>query len=420
MDKAERVIIIAPVGDDAAAIGALLGDEGLVTRVCQGIEECTRQIIAASGALLLTEEALESPQLPGLLQILRGQPTWSELPVIVLTSGGESRRARLLDLAAAAAGTITLLERPISTRTLVRSVQVALRSRRRQYEVRDLLAELKSVNQSLERRVAERTAEAVDRAEKLRHLSAELSLAEERERRRIAQILHDDLQQLLISARMSFFAHCNANSAAKRDELAQAVNETLEKSFDLTRSLSAELAPPVLYEDGLAAALKWLTSQMAGRYNIKITVKADSSADPQAIDVRVFLFQAVRELLFNSVKHAPRSPIHVAMKNDGQGKVRIVVSDQGAGFDPAKLDSKTMGTAGFGLFSIRERITSIGGEFRIQSTQGRGTQATLLAPCAPAVPDKANRHRLDARDSRGRTARYFGDAMGNLTRPVGI
>ena len=145
MDKAERVLIIAPVGDDAAAIAALLGDEGLVTRVCQGIEECTRQIIAASGALLLTEEALESPQLPDLLQILREQPTWSELPVIILTSGGESRRARLLDLAAAAAGTITLLERPISTRTLVRSVQVALRSRRRQYEVRDLLARTKEL-----------------------------------------------------------------------------------------------------------------------------------------------------------------------------------------------------------------------------------------------------------------------------------
>jgi len=78
--------------------------------------------------------------------------------------------------------------------------------------------------------------------------------------------------------------------------------------------------------------------------------------------------------------------------------VRIVVSDQGAGFDPAKLDSKTIGTAGLGLFSIRERITSIGGEFRIQSTQSRGTQATLLAPRALAVPDKANRLRLAVRD----------------------
>jgi signal transduction histidine kinase len=396
--KAERVLIIAPIGDDASAIAALLGAKGFITRVCRGIEDCSSRIIAASGALLLTEEALESPKLSDLFQVLREQPTWSEFPLIILTSGDESRRASLLDLTAAAAGTITLLERPISTRTLVRSVQVALRSRRRQYEVRDLFAKLENLNLSLERRVSERTAEAVDRAEKLRRLSAELSLAEERERRRIAQLLHDDLQQLLIAARMSFFAHCNAKSAAKRDALAQAVNEALEKSFDLTRSLSAELAPPVLYENGLAAALVWLTNQTAGRYDIKITLKADSSADPQAIDVRVFLFQAVRELLFNSVKHAPRSPIHVAMTNDGRGKVRIVVCDRGAGFDPAKLESKTMGTTGFGLFSIRERITSIGGEFQIQSSQGRGTQATLLAPCAAAVPGKAKRRRLAARD----------------------
>jgi len=389
INKSQRVLIIAPVGDDAAAIAALLGEKGLETRIYRGIEECTRQVIAASGALLLTEEALESPQLPGFLQVLREQPTWSELPVIVLTSGGESRRARLLDLAAAAAGTITLLERPISTRTLVRSVQVALRSRRRQYEMRDLLAELKSLNRTLERRVAERTAEAVDRAEKLRRLSAQLSLAEERERRRIAQVLHDDLQQLLIAARMSFAAHCKANNAAKRHTLAQAINEALEKSFELTRSLSAQLAPPVLYEDGLAAALKWLTSQTALRYNTRVTVKADSSADPQAIDVRVFLFQAVRELVLNSVKHAPRSPIHVAMTNARQGKVRIVVTDQGPSFDPAEFDSKTTGTTGFGLFSIRERITSIGGEFRIESRKGRGTQATLLAPCASAASDKA-------------------------------
>ena len=103
--KPERVLIIAPVGDDASAIAALLGAEGFATRVCQGIEDCNPQIIVTSGALLLTEEALESPQLPDLFQVLREQPAWSELPVIILTGGGESRRASLLDLTAAAAGT---------------------------------------------------------------------------------------------------------------------------------------------------------------------------------------------------------------------------------------------------------------------------------------------------------------------------
>jgi signal transduction histidine kinase len=303
----------------------------------------------------------------------------------------------LLDLAAAAAGTITLLERPISTRTLVRSVQVALRSRRRQYEVRDLFAKLRGLNRSLERRVSQRTAEAVDRAEKLRHLSAELSLAEERERRRIAQVLHDDLQQLLIAARISFFAHCKAKGAAKRNALAQDIAEALDRSFELTRSLSTELAPPVLYEGGLAAALEWLASQTAKKHNVQVTVKTDASAEPQAADVSVFLFQAVRELLLNAVKHAGRGAIHVAMANDGQGKVHIVVSDHGAGFNTAQLDSQRAGTGGFGLFSIRERITSIGGEFGIESAPGRGTQATLRAPCGFALHDKP-------KGSRGKSA----------------
>ena len=108
----------------------------------------------SAGALLLTEEALESPEGSLLLDPLKAQPPWSELPLIILTSGGESRRAGLLDLAAAAAGSVTLLERPISTLTLMRSVQVALRSRRWQYQVRDLVTQLANLNQTLEQRVA--------------------------------------------------------------------------------------------------------------------------------------------------------------------------------------------------------------------------------------------------------------------------
>ena len=115
-NKDERVLIMAPVGQDADAMAALLYAEGFETQICTGADECSRQIAAGTGALLLTEEALESPLRSLLLEVLKAQPPWSELPLIILTSGGESRRARLLDLAAAAAGSVTLLERPISTR----------------------------------------------------------------------------------------------------------------------------------------------------------------------------------------------------------------------------------------------------------------------------------------------------------------
>jgi signal transduction histidine kinase len=109
-------------------------------------------------------------------------------------------------------------------------------------------------------------------------------------------------------------------------------------------------------------------------------VRADPSADPQGADVRVLLFRAVRELLINSAKHAGGSPVKIAMGNDGPGKVRIIVSDKGVGFDQAKLDGQRIGSGGLGLFSIRERLSSIGGDFHIESAPGCGTKVTLLAP----------------------------------------
>jgi signal transduction histidine kinase len=379
-NKDERVIIIAPVGQDAIAIAGLLDAQGFETQICNGSDEYSREITDRAGALLLTEEALESPQGSLLLDALKAQPPWSELPLIILTSGGESRRAGLLNLAAAAAGSVTLLERPISTLTLTRSVQVALRSRRRQYQVRDLVAQLANFNQTLERRVAKRTAEAVEQAQKLRLLSAELSLAEEGERRRIAEMLHEDLQQLLVAARMQLGALCRTQDAAQREPIVREIADLLERSFQLTRSLSVELAPPVLYEHGLAAALEWFAAETRKNYNIEVTVEADCSANPKAADVRIFLFRAVRELLLNSAKHAGGSAVHITMQHRRPDNVRIIVADEGPGFDPNSLDDKRTGSQTVGLLNIRERVNSFGGEFHINSGPKRGTRITLSLP----------------------------------------
>jgi two-component system CheB/CheR fusion protein len=272
---------------------------------------------------------------------------------------------------------VTLLERPVSTLTLMRSVQVALRSRRRQYQVRDLVSQLANLNQTLEQRVAERTAQAVEQAKKLQLLSAQLSLAEEVERRRIAEMLHEDLQQLLVAARMQLAALCRTRDASEREPIAREIADALERSFRLTRSLSVELAPPVLYEHGLAAALEWLAAETRKNYDVEVTVEADSSANPKAADVRIFLFRAVRELLLNSVKHATGSALHVTMQHLRPDKVRIIVADGGPGFDPTSLDAQLTGSQKFGLFNIRERVSSFGGEFHINSSPKRGTQITL-------------------------------------------
>jgi signal transduction histidine kinase len=377
MQKNERVIVIAPVGQDAVAMAASLNAQGFETQICEGLHGYSLETIDSAGALLLTEEALESTQGSLLLGVLKAQPPWSELPLIILTSGGESRRAGLLNLAAAAAGTVTLLERPISTLTLTRSVQVALRSRRRQYQVRDLVNQLANLNQTLGQRVAKRTAEAVERAKKLRLLSSELSLAEEAERRRIAEMLHEDLQQLLVAARMQLTVLCRTQDAAQRESISRTIADVLERSFQLTRSLSMQLAPPVLHERGLAAALEWLVAETRKSYHVDVTAEADPSANPRAADVRIFLFRAVRELLLNSVKHGGGSAVHITMQHLRPDKVRIIVADGGPGFDPSSLDDKRSGSQTFGLVNIRERTSSFGGKFHIDSGPKRGTRITL-------------------------------------------
>jgi signal transduction histidine kinase len=394
--KDERVIIIAPVGQDAEVMAALLDAKGFETQICNGLDEYSRQITDSAGALLLTEEALESVG-SLLLDILKTQPPWSELPLIILTSGGESRRAGLLNLAAAAAGTVTLLERPISTLTLIRSVQVALHSRRRQYQVRDLVTQLANLNQTLEQRVAERTAEAVEKAQKLRLLSAELSLAEEAERRRIAEMLHEDLQQLLVTARMQLAALCRTRDATEQQRIARQIADVIERSFNLTRSLSTELAPPVLHELGLAAALEWLAAETRKNYNVEVTVEADSSANPKAADVRTFLFRAVRELLLNSVKHTLGGAVHITMQHLRPDKVCIVVADNGPGFDPGSLDAKLTRSQKFGLLNIRERVSTFGGKFHIDSGRKRGTRITLSLPRGSAI---------QVRRDQGKMSRY--------------
>ena len=251
--------------------------------------------------------------------------------------------------------------------------------------MRDLVSQLANLNQTLEQRVAERTAKAVEQAKKLRLLSAQLSLAEEAERRRIAEMLHEDLQQLLVAARMQLAALCRTGDASEREPIAREIADALERSFRLTRSLSVELAPPVLYEHGLAAALEWLAAETGKNYNVKVTVEADSSADPEAAEVRIFLFRAVRELLLNSVKHAVGSAVHVTMGHLQPDKIRVIVADAGPGFDPTSLDDKRTGSQTFGLLNIRDRAGSFGGKFRINSGPKGGTRVTLWLPRHSAV-----------------------------------
>ena len=378
------VLIFAPLGRDAALTAEVLGRTKIDSFVCRDADELFARIAEGAGAVVLTEEALGPEVLERLDAALAAQPAWSSLPLTVLRSERRSKRASgRADAFTQRLGAypgVVVLQRPLPVATLVSVIQAALAARQRQYQVRDLLSQLESLNCTLEARVAERTAVALRRAEELRTLSGELLLTEEREQRRFAELLHDDLQQLLMAATMNAQVLLLAKDPAKKDEIARSIADLLERSGKATRSLTVELSAPVLYERGLAAAFQWLAAEMSKQHQVKITVSAKTEDDPGAADVRVFLFRSVRELLLNAIKYGKGSPIHIAMDRNEKGALRVVVADEGPGFDPVALATREFGSGGFGLANIRQRAALLGGEMHIDSAPGRGTRMTLLAP----------------------------------------
>jgi signal transduction histidine kinase len=242
------------------------------------------------------------------------------------------------------------------------------------------ITELRRLNETLEQRVAERTAEAVDRACQLRMLAVELTQAEQEQRRQLAKILHDELQQLLVAARMKLGMLRRGASNDQQRSAVGAVDELLLQAINESRSLTAELSSPVLYEQGLAAALQWLGGHMQEKFALAVEVEADPAADPADDATRTTLFQAVRELVFNDVKHAHASHVWVKMTPAAPKHVRIEVRDNGVGFNPTEVQYRDPSKGGFGLFSIRERLAALGGQTEITATPGQGTTIVAIAP----------------------------------------
>ncbi len=240
--------------------------------------------------------------------------------------------------------------------------------------------QLHDLNQTLEARVAERSAVAEQRAEQLRRLAGELTRTEDRERVRLARILHDHLQQLLVGAKFS----AGTLRARLRDEglrgSLQQVVDLLEESIEASRSLTVELSPPILHQGSLPRALHWLARWMREKHGLVTEVRADERANPADEETRGLLFQAVRELLLNVVKHArvQRAIVEAHLADDEQ--VRVVVADMGIGFDPDRAARQRETAGGFGLFSLQERLGLLGGKMTIDSAPGQGTRVALLAP----------------------------------------
>ncbi len=227
--------------------------------------------------------------------------------------------------------------------------------------------------------------------QQLRHLAAEIAMAGEQERRRIAVELHDGLGQALVLCKMKLEAlTLEAKNAPLLRQLQGSVR-LVEEAISVTRSLTFQLSPPVLHEIGLGAAIDWLAEHMGEQHGLDIRITRQSMDEPAAMAVRVILFQAVRELVLNAVKHARAAMIAIDIRTQ-RGHLEIEVRDNGAGFDAGTQHGSTR--SGMGLFNIQERMQLIGGVMTIESRPDTGTRVTLIAPLEslPAEDRKGTPH----------------------------
>jgi signal transduction histidine kinase len=160
----------------------------------------------------------------------------------------------------------------------------------------------------------------------------------------------------------------------------------LLEAVESSRTLAIELCPPALYELGLVPALQWLGKRMFEQHELEVRIDADLHEEMQDQDLRSFCFEAVRELLFNVVKHSGVCRARVDLQRSGDF-LRIDVSDAGVGFDPRGLCPSDTESLEFGLLTIRERFSSLGGRVDVESAPGAGTRISLFAPWKQAGMD---------------------------------
>jgi len=240
-----------------------------------------------------------------------------------------------------------------------------------------IIGVLSSGEDITERKLAE--DKLLDYYERLRVLSSELSLTEQRERQKIATELHDRIGQSMAVSKIKLEALQKDLSLPEQSHSIKEIIELIDQLIYDTRSLTFELSPPILYILGLGAALEWLAEQFQEKHGIPVRITQKGEIKKLDNDMAFFLFRSTQELLINIAKHANAHMVRLNVRKMRR-EIHVDVEDDGVGFDTFKIEYPPNSSGGFGIFSIRERLNYLGGQFFIQSKPGRGTHVKMVVP----------------------------------------
>lgn len=385
----EPILIFAPVGRDAELLSSLFQSAGLVSTICASAVSLAQELKQGAGAVLVTSEAFSQDVAQILTDAVDSQPTWSDLPLVFLAERVQNISDGALRRYLGVNANLTFLARPVQPTTLLTLFQSLLQARRRQYQVRDLLLQLAAQNEALqqERSQLQELTETLEirvreGTQQVRTLAAQLSLAEHGERKRISQILHDYVQQMLYGVQMRVHMarmDLSEHNITLTDEHLGAIQKLVDESVHAVRTLSVELSPPILENEGLPEALLWLCHQMKELHALTTQIQTWGDCSVADKHLRVVVFQVLRELLFNVVKHAHTDKAWITLHRHPH-ELQVSIRDEGVGFEPNLIASARDSATGFGLSSIEERLDLFNGQMQVLSAPGQGTTVKIRLP----------------------------------------
>jgi len=380
-----RVLVLAPFGKDALLVREVLERSGIPVGVVSDVAAIARCVGGRAGAAIVAEESLDEEGIELLGRSVTAQPPWSDFPIIVLTGGGATTPyTEMMVRSRTPMGNLNLIERPLRPATLISSVRTAIRSRVRQYEIRDHLEEREQVEQELRRAHDELESLVEKRTLTLRKLSARLMRVQDEERRRIARELHDSVGQFLTGMKLNLGQLRRGSSESL--ESPALLNDTLDladRAINEVRTISHLLHPPLLDELGFESAARWYVEGFAKRSGIHVVIEIAEIVERLPKEIELALFRVLQEALTNVHRHARAKNVIVDLKCSDR-EVSLMIQDDGLGVPAETLRAFNDGLAGgIGLAGMRERLAELSGTLEVHSeksgTMVRATLPTVLS-----------------------------------------